>query len=394
MDQNNELAPQAKTIPEVLDINHLTFSAMPKVAQGWLTMAALRITTFQQLERDELQVQSLLNNLPTAFDENTPLEQLKANLTTVQQSLANAKSAYQQLYGRRLSFTNMLDEKIIQPAMQYERRVQVLIASAETSELELRKQASKKNNEQSAKSNELARLKAHIESEYYRLAAQYRTDLNNTIVDAYTKALSNKMPVDQLPDYLARITDVLQKINVVDFHVFNRILVTSDEAEKLFSTIKPYEPQGDFSAALLKLQETFSMYEHDLANAEKAIAAVTNKAVAENLESQQQLQRETFVNNLQAESGSIESTGFKGVVQKFQIVTENTDMWAQWVMTAYLKNPRVKIFLTRVKKWENLSVAQMGEALAKLAGERATRVPNPTEHGAIFQGLQFNVIEK
>src|SRR5688572_29097473 len=168
---SNELAVQ-------LGVKETILAELTPTQIGWLKLELTKRTLFADMQKNELAIQNKLAKITEDKD-----------LPSVQNKLKEAKEIKETSKGQRLHFTNMLQEKLIAPSMEFEKRNEVLIADASKHELALRTDAWQKQQADQAKDKEIADYKAFIINEYARKAATYRIDLNKMIEGAYQDCL-------------------------------------------------------------------------------------------------------------------------------------------------------------------------------------------------------------
>jgi len=83
---------------------------------GWLRLADMKTSLFEELQKAELQVQGILSEINS-------------------DNLKSAKSVMAEAKEKRMSFTRLIDEKLLNPAMDYEKRMNQVISAAAVVEL-------------------------------------------------------------------------------------------------------------------------------------------------------------------------------------------------------------------------------------------------------------------
>lgn len=353
------------------DLPQLT-EQLNNVQKGWLAMANLKETTFTSLGKKELEVQGLLNNV----DKDTDLK-------SVQEKLSKAKFTAAEAKEERLMFTNKLKEKLIDKAMEYEKRNDELITKASKHEFALREAEVEKNKGAEKKNKEIADFKLHFENGNYRIASDYRLTLSNRINFYYKGAMSQKeMNKKELAQYLQDIKNELPQIEVGKHSAFSRTLITKEEAIVLFKSVELYDPSADLEEAIKQVDVKFGMYDQDIKNAEAAIKQSELDAQKKKEEEEEALKVDQSTNNLVAAASSFTMSGGPVIKKNLEVEEENTTEWAMAVIASFIKNmPRCKL---RVQTWSKLSIGQMAAALGKLA----------TETGEKFTGLKLKEIKK
>jgi len=342
------------------------------VQKGWLQMASIRTQTFEEMQKQELIVQGFL----TGVLQNPDLSQ-------VQEAIREAKAAAATGKETRLAFTRLIDEKLFVPAMEFEKRNADLISKAGEHELALRKSGEVEAQKKQAYASELAALKAHITNEYYRIASEYRAALDKETSAVYMDTLKVSVPMAGIPMILQTLCAALGEIPVPGFQKFSRTLVTDTDAKAVFASVAAYKPAEDLQRAINTAGETFKMYEHDLANATAAIAAIVDTKAAAAAEEAEKLQVEQATNVLVAVAETV-TVDVPKVKRELKIVVVESEQWAMAVVANFIKNWQAVNKYLRVKSWGKLSIDQMAAALAKHA----------TETGETFNGLQLEEVCK
>lgn len=331
--------------------------------QGWLKLASMKSALFADLEKAELAVQGQINLISV----DKPLTAIGEALVTAKNTAAAAKE-------QRLGFTNMLNEKLVAPAMAFEKRSAELISGAEKIELEARKIEAAKIEAINAKNKEKAALQAHITNQYYAIAQQFRNRLYGYIAQHYQSALATKLAVENVEQYKAELIQLFAKEPTPPMVKFNRALVTDAEALEIFKNIPVFERQPVIEAAVAELHSTFAMYDQDLANAEAAIQASKKHTEQQAAQQSQAVAIQQAVNTIAAvaDTPTIEGPKIKKVLK---VKEENTTVWLTTVLGLFhLYMPHLLGYL-RVKDFAKLNVGQMAEALAKMVNETGELLP-------------------
>lgn len=370
MDNKEQLsAPVVQMQPLVLP---QTTAELTAIQKGYLALSHRREILFKNLQAGELAVQSFLNDISNDKD-----------IASVQKKIGSAKEIISADIAQRLLFTNLLKEKVVMPSMEFEKRNETLLAVAAAHELVLRKEAAAKAQEGNALKQEETAFTTHFTNEFYSVAAEYRQTMAHWCHHYYQEALRRKEPVKTIQAYIEATKPILLAFAPRPLTPFpNRTLVTPERAKELYGSITKYNHLEDQAAALKSFESLFVMYAQDLKNAEAAIASSQTSLNTAVQQEQQAVIMETSVNNLVASAGAV----IEGPVIKVQVkaALEQSEQYALKVLSATIKNwNSIKKFI-KVKKWTNLSVEQMAEALAKLVSE--TGVP--------VAGLETVEIEK
>ena len=314
---------------------------------GWLRMADMKNTLFDELQKAELMVQSSLEEITTD------------NLKSAKSIMASAKD-------KRMAFTGMITDKLINPAMEYEKRMQNVINAAAVVELEMRKKQEEDTLQAQALINEEAALRNHITNEYFRIAAENRLNYQKGIDASYRNCLANRVPVEKIPAMIADMKRILSLFELPEMSKFQRTLVSDERALQIFQSIEKYDPKMDLMRYQSEAEKKWINYEMDLANADVAIKALEKQAAEREAEIAQEIAIETATNTLiaQAETITLETPRIK---REVKIIVVESEAWAKAVLVNFIRVfPVDKL---RVKSWSKLTLAQMAEALAKSGAE-------------------------
>jgi hypothetical protein len=332
------------------------------IQSGWIKLADIKTALFDELQRAELAVQDYMNSI-----EGNPLDVVHNNIKSAKQVMADAKA-------KRLEFTRMIDEKLITPATAFEKRMAEQIEQATAIELEMRKQAAENAGKQQAIAKESAALKAHIVNEWFRIAAQYRHELERVTLESYQNCLKEKHPTHSIPAMVQDMKRILNAWNLPEFQKFERKLVSDGLAKEIYDSIEKYNPADDLQTAIKNVSIIWSTYANDLANADVAIESIEkHKQIAE-MAFEMDLEFETATNALiaEAETMIVETPKVK---KEIKIKVDETEQWAKTIVSNFVRLwPYVNQYV-RVKSWTKLTIGQMADALAKHINESGNVIP-------------------
>jgi len=332
------------------------------IQSGWIKLADIKTALFDDLQRAELAVQDYMNGI-----EGNTLDVVQHNIKSAKQVMADAKS-------KRLEFTRMIDEKLITPATAFEKRMAEQIDQAGAIELEMRKQAAENAGKQQAIANETAALKAHIINEWFRIAAQYRHDLEAITLESYSNCLKNRVPADQLKAMTADMERILNNWKLSEFEKFERKFVSDGMAKEIYDSIQKYNPADDLQTGIKNISVIWSTYSNDLANAEVAIESIEKHKQMAEMALEMDLEFETATNALiaEAETMIVETPKVK---KEIKIQVDETEQWAKTIVLNFVRLwPYVNRYV-RVKSWAKLTIGQMADALAKHINENGNVIP-------------------
>ena len=332
------------------------------IQSGWIKLADIKTALFDDLQRAELAVQDYMNGI-----EGNTLDVVQHNIKSAKQVMADAKS-------KRLEFTRMIDQKLNTPATAFEKRMAEQIDQAGAIELEMRKQAAENAGKQQAIANETAALKAHIINEWFRIAAQYRHDLEAITLESYSNCLKNRVPADQLKAMTADMERILNNWKLSEFEKFERKFVSDGMAKEIYDSIQKYNPADDLQTGIKNISVIWSTYSNDLANAEVAIESIEKHKQMAEMALEMDLEFETATNALiaEAETMIVETPKVK---KEIKIQVDETEQWAKTIVSNFVRLwPYVNRYV-RVKSWAKLTIGQMADALAKHINENGNVIP-------------------
>lgn len=328
--------------------------------KGYLLIAQKRSETSAMLEKDELEIQRILKDIT-----------LDQDWESVKNRIKEARDLAEASKQKRLIFTTFIHENIVVKAMEFEKRNTTLITDAGNHEFALRKKAQAEQAEREAHSKELNSFRAHLQNENFRIAAEYRFELEKMASESYATALKQKQPVKEIKAYIEKIEAFMRDIKVGKMQKFELLKLTKEEAKKEFEGVTAYNPAADLEAAIEKMKLLFDNYKADLKNAEAAAEAVEKQLKVEEHKMEEAVEVESASNILIAQAGVVSVTGSAApkIKVKTVIVEEATEAWAFAVITQFVKHSQsVKQYL-KVRTWSNLKVSQMADALGALITE-------------------------
>lgn len=327
---------------------------LTKQQEGWLLLAKKKQDLFKELEGAELQVQEILKDY-----DNLKLEQL-------QEKIKEAKAIAVISKDQRLQFTQFIQKKIFEPAMEYEKRNESLISSAAAKETQLRKVAVEEQELVNKRLKEVQLFKTHCINEQNRIAVEYRKNLQALITECYVTALEEKMEYQQVIDHIRSYENKMQEVALGLLNKYNRVILTDKEAIEIYAEVQKYDKEVDLKMYIKHLQdEAFVMYEEDLQNAERAIEAQKESTAALMQADKEEWELSSATNVLVAQATPLELTGGVKVKKQNKIILENSEKFALKVMTTFIQNwPQAKEKLG-VKTWTKL-VEPFVKALDKM----------------------------
>ena len=342
-------------------------------AEAWVSLAKAKNEVAFSLQNKELAAQKILLSVE-AYGEG---------YEEIDNALAAYRKAHTEMVIERKQFTGIIDNKIVQPLMEFERRVdpknnEQYNTLANVS-LRLRKAEKEKVDKQNAINQERAQFKIHVENEFLRVASIYESTLRKLISQAYEVWMKAGF---EKPDYEG-LEKVLRSVKVLPVNKFTPQYLTVEQMTAIYSECEKPNYENRLDGALFIMKKTFENWDNDRANAEAAIAHAREQAALKEMEEKRKAEEEAAFNTLitTAETVKMEEPRIK---RNVVVEVVESEQWAKAVMAAFITNlPHLAKYL-KVKSWANLKVGQMADYLGKYA----------TESGETFNGLILNEVEK
>lgn len=336
---------------------------------AWLGMAHQKNILNHDLAKMELQAQGLL--LPVKDSQD---------YKAIDEALASYRKLTGDMTATRMPFTNAVDSGIVQPLMAFEKRVKEDTAyhTLVSRSLNLRKAESDKVNASNQKAAEITRFKAHVENEFFRVAAEYRALLRKECAGQYEIALREKLTGDTKDIKL-----MLQTLAVPAPAKFNATQITFDEMSTIYAAVQKPDYASMYVEACKDLDNMFANFASDLANAEGAIQHQQQVTQLVDIAETKRLNEDVAINTLIATSETV-VIDTPRIKKTLQVVIIESEAWAKSVMAAFIVNMPHLGGKIRVKSWANLTIGQMAVALGQLASET----------GAMADKLEYKEVEK
>lgn len=343
--------------------------------QAWAQLPLQKNAVANELQNMELSAQRFLQLAETP---NSPYELIDTNLNSY-------KKLYAEMVDKRKPFTSMITERIINPLMEFEKRVDpaknATYLSLAARSLQLRKQKETEVANANAKEQEKVAFQTHVVNEYHRVVEQYRNIVRDFVLKNYTANLLSK-----ISDVTGIVQDLKKQISQIKPPPFVRYMpkfITEAEMNEIYSAVPPPKWNDYYNELMGEVDTTFSNYESDLANASEAILAQEQQVALKNVEDSAKTKEAIAIDTLtiRSEAVIIDAPVIKKSVK---VVELNTEEWSMAIIVAYVKNRTDLIKYFRVKTWSKLSLGQIADALGKLA----------TETGLQFDNLQLEEICK
>jgi hypothetical protein len=330
---------------------------------GWVKLAGIKETLVKDLNNAEISIQGILADLQSR------------DHAKIEHAINEAKSVFKQAKGIRLEFTRLIDDKLINPIMDYEKRMQKNIDAGIVIELESRKAEAMRIQAEQIYLNEVAAFKTHIKNELARIKNKYIDDLRKGINVMYREFLLNKEPIEMLESIKLHAASLISSFKLDDFQRFPLNAVTEQQAHEIFMDFEKYDGTQDLENAIYSINDVFKTYQLDLQNAEMAILANQQKQIEIDKSRLEQQTFEKLSNELidDANSVKLEMPKFKNEIR---IVNDNTETWALNIITHFMKNYQFISKYIKVKSWDKLTLGQMSTALAKHIQETGEQIPS------------------
>jgi len=317
--------------------------------QSWILLGKGKAKLDTELQKKELELQSFLLT-------GTLIERLTAY-----------KKGYTDMVEFRKSYTKFLDLAKDQ-CMIIEKRCDPKINASflltEKDELRERVAAAEEHKKTVALAEERSAFKAHVINELATQAHNYGQEMITIINKAYTTALVNKIPVSEIFNDFGLTEQQIKMVQLQPIAKYARTLLSDEEAKKIYNEIPKVNKNEILAECTFLLQEKFSMYANDLANAAAIIEQekINNDAAA--VKAKAELEQQKATTTLISSAEAFVMPEGKGVKELTSIVIEDEDQqWIMKIISAFIANFPTAFPKIRNKKYSSLTVAQMAAAL-------------------------------
>lgn len=358
------LAPEIKTPAPV----------SKEQASAWIGLATTKNQTVFELQRKELEAQGIL----------ITVQGKEVAYEAIDVALAKYRKHHTETMDLRKAFTSLVDANIIQPLMEFEKRIdpknnqpyQELINRS----LTLRKAESDKAALVNAKNSEIAAFKAHIVNEFSRVVTEYRATIRREFTKHY-----NLMLTDKVEDpMLEKVKEFAREIMPPAVAKFNARYLPNEELMQIYTDTPKPDYATYYADLMVEMDMLFANYSSDLANAEAAIKHQADAAKLRELEEANEAKEEQALNTLIATSETVIIDEPK-IKKSVQVTVIESWAWANSVMATFMINEqKLNKYMGRVKSVAKLSIGQMATYLGQLA----------TDEGISFKGLEMKEVEK
>lgn len=341
----------------------VTINVTPR-QKAWVTLSDVKTKLEESLQKQELELQAMIN-----------LEFAMVSAEALEKTLDEYRKKWTAMKNQRMAFTNIVDEKIVQALMQYEKRsapeakFNEKFGALEKQLLDAKIKAKEANNAQTEKQKEEAAYTAHIKNQYEIQVATFKKQAYNEIYTMYQQALTGGQP--ELKTEVAKTISELQFVELVKYP---RKFVTNEEATEIYKKIPKPTVTELRKQMILELEKMWQNYENDKAG---------NINVQQELEEQvanieQQTTQATSINTMLAKSEAstpvvMIGAGKKKLKETMSIEGDDTLGWALKVIIAFANTPQSHGYL-KAKIAKNIKVEQMADALAELAANGGARI--------------------
>ena len=332
---------------------------------AWLILGRGKLVLDQGLTKYSLELSGILNG----YEKYT-----KLTVAELTKKLADFRKRQGDMVEFRKLYTKHLDALVIkcmaqEKAYNHDPKkgdVNETYKLAAALELNLRKEAEEDEIKKQKKATENANLTAHIKNEYYRIAAQYRKDLEVIINDAYTHCLTQKTPVENIHIATDAAKKTMKDVRPQQRTAFTLVLTTKEEAEAILKDIPTPDYATAWAEALSNLKEKFELYANDLENAPAAIEAANEELADTISEINNDVEATAATTVLLENAGAYVAppAGLKAVEVKKKIKIQKEDQrWVTAIMAAFLNNFVKCIVKIRNSDYSKITIAQMAAAL-------------------------------
>jgi len=328
----------------------------------------------------------------------TKAEDLKARLiapTSIDQ-VTEAEGVLKEINGElnaliaERKVTTSRFDKVSEALMKHEKSVKESIPAFQNAIIKLKQEAEKIKNAERAKEEAIRKAKEDAIKFVNESFKKMQDLVAVRCQEAYEFALNNPKTKKSIEE--SKIASYIEKckakLTEKDFTLVKPDNISQEnfDAAKLFVDMP--EPKDLLAYWDKQMNVKFEFYTVALKNKEAAIQASQKaKEEADRLRAEELSQRNVAA-ELEAASMSSEVTidnGIKDLKKKYEVDLEDTEQNAILIMTAFVTNFGQVKDGVRVTKWSNLSVSQMGAALAWLKNK---------DDRFEFGGIKFKLTDK
>jgi hypothetical protein len=326
-----------------------------KTQKGWIMAGNQKAEVAKFQQQKALELQQIILHPGESIPELT-------------ESLAKYRKLHTEMVTAGQSWRGWLTGLALQPSLDIEKQYSpksyddYLLLDKKL--LALRVEADNKAREGQLKEQEKQTYAAHVKNQYELMVSDLTQRCINEMNTMYISYLKDKV---KAPDIQA-IKDTISGFTPMAGVKFESKYMTPADRKAIYDSIQKPDYAALMQEMIATVDQKFAGYQHDLkAN---TVQQVEEQAARELQEIQQETQQNIGVNLLAAKAAEtpvILPEG-KAVKYSYEVIVEGNEQWHIAVITAYLKNPLCREFVS-VKKWENLTVGQMAAALGKYSTE-------------------------
>lgn len=333
----------------------------PQRREAWYLVGRGKMVMDAELQKHALAIQGFSNGWQTM----------------AQPALADAikkwRATHSAMTEARQEFTQYIDEaknQCMSVEREYDPKTNETYKAMTALELKLREAEANKVNEANELINETALYKAHMINQYQELACDYRDKLRALVHDTYTLCLKQKTPPENVQPAINACVAAMRVTMPKELVRYKRNRLSDADASAIVQNLRQPSYADIFNEYLKELNEKFSMYANDLANAEQALANQVEVFEVQKFEDHVNDQAEKQANELYIKATTQVLTaapGVKPVTETSKIKIGESKEWAAIIIAAFLANFQKCIEKVRVKKdkpdYSTLSVERMAAAL-------------------------------
>lgn len=334
----------------------------PQRREAWYLVGRGKMVMDAELQKRALSIQGIAQGWQTM------------NQPTLAEAIKKWRAEHASMIEVRGEFTQYIDEaksQCMKVEKEYDPKTNETYKSMVALELSLREAEANKVNEANELINETAAFKAHMINQYQELACDYRDKLRQLVHDTYTLCLTQKTPPENVQPAINACVAAMRVTMPKDLVIFKRTRLSDADAGVIVAGLRQPSFADIFNEYLKEINDKFSMYANDLANAEQALANQTAVFEAQKVEDHVNDQAEKQANELYISATTHVLTaapGMKPVTETSKIkITGESKEWCAKIMAAFLANFAIAIEKVRVKKdkpdYSTLSIERMAAAL-------------------------------
>lgn len=338
-----------------------TTKVSEKQSQAWLAMAETKNLVAATLAKEELAAQQIL------------MAPLGSNHATIDDALAAYRKKVLDVVDYRKQFTNRVTTGIIEPLMAFEKRMDVKsneqYKALDGISLKLRLKAAAMVAVTNHRNAEIADFKNHLNNEFHRYIAAYRTEARKQINSFYATCLKAKTKVG-----VEQALQFLKDIKIEPIAKFKSTLLQPTELKEIYESFPKPNMEDYFTEMCDEFTALFENFDQAVLNADAALKAQQASAAQQELFEAAKVQETIAINTLisKAEVATVEGPKIK---RTFVVEVSENEHWAKAVLAAYLLNFN-DCGKYRRGSFSKMNLGQMADQLGKLATETGNTFTN------------------